>query len=348
MSLRNRSGQKKRKSPGRRLFWATVKRRALRVRHLGEYLAVRLVMSFIQAVSIETCQWGSRWLAWIAADVVGVRRKIVLENLLIAFPDSSLEQRKALARRMWEHLLLMICEIAHAPRRFHETNWQKYIQLNNRRGLVRALLVPKPSVVVTAHFGNFEVGGYVTGFWGFRTYTVARPLDNPYLDAYVNNFRQSLGQRMLPKDESAEVADELLAEGGTLVLVGDHHAGSRGVWIEFMGKHASCHKALALFTLLNKAPMSVILIKRNRGPGCFDIVLADQFDPEVPGNDELRGVTELTQWYNDVLEREIRIAPDQYWWLHRRWREAPPERKRRKPRAPRPAPEPAEQVRPAA
>ena len=311
-----------------RIYLKKARRLLTKARHLAEYLVVRVLISLMLAVSIETCQTVTNFLAWVACDVIGFRRRIVEENLAIAFPAAPLAERRRIARRMWEHLLLMVCEIAHAPRRIHETNWHKYITLNGRRKLVQALLTPRASVIVTAHFGNFEVGGYVTGFWGFRTYTVARPLDNPYVDQFVNGFRQSLGQIMLPKNESAEVADELLASGGKLVLVGDHHAGSRGVWVEFMGRHASCHKALALFSLLNKAPMSVIYIKRVGGPMHLEIGVADRFDPAVPGNDELRGVTELTQWYNDALEREIRRSPEQYWWLHRRWRDAPPERKR--------------------
>jgi KDO2-lipid IV(A) lauroyltransferase len=300
------------------------------LRHLAEYLAVRISIALIQAVRIETCRTVCRSIAWLACDVIGLRRKIVLDNLAIAFPEASPHQRHRIALGMWEHFLILVCEIAQAPRKIHETNWRKFVSVHRKRDLIRAFLSPRPKVVVTAHFGNFEIGGFITGFWGFPTFTVARPLDNPYLDRLVNRFRQSMGQTIIPKQGTAELADALLAGGGTLVIVGDQHAGARGVWVDFLGRPASCHKALALFSLLNKAPMLVTYVKRLDRPLSFEVGLADSFDPAQPGGEDLSGVTELTQWYNDVLDDEIRRAPEQYWWLHNRWREAPAGRQRRR------------------
>ncbi|MEX2173607.1 MAG: lipid A biosynthesis acyltransferase [Pirellulaceae bacterium] len=302
----------------------------LQLRHLAEYLAVRVFLSLITAVSLETCQSASRWIGWLLSDAVKLRHKTVQDNLAIAFPDASAAEKQKIGRQMWEHLILMVCEIAHAPRKIHESNWRKFIGLHRKRELIQAFLSPRPKVVVTAHYGNFEIGGFITGFWGFPTYTVARPLDNPYLDRWVNHFRESMGQVIIPKHGTAELADSLLSTGGTLVLVGDQHAGAGGVWVDFFDRPASCHKALALFSLLNKAPMLVTYVRRQSRPLRFEIGLADAFDPALPGQDDLCGVTELTQWYNDVLEEEIRRAPHQYWWLHNRWREAPPTRRRRK------------------
>jgi KDO2-lipid IV(A) lauroyltransferase len=303
------------------------------LRHLAEYLVVRVSLALIQAVSIETCSLVCGWLAWLIHDVARLRGKIVAGNLAHAFPDATEAERHELARRMWHSLLLMVCEIAHAPRKIHETNWRKFVQVHRKRELILSFLSPRPKVIVTAHYGNFEVGGYITGFWGFPTFTVARPLDNPYLDRLVNRFRESLGQTMIDKDGTAELADSLLATGGTLVLVGDQHAGDKGVWIEFFGRMASCHKALALFSLLNKAPMLITYVKRLQQPLRFEVGLADLFDPALPGSDEMGGVTELTQWYNDVLEDEIRRSPEQYWWLHHRWRDPPAGKRKRKRKA---------------
>jgi KDO2-lipid IV(A) lauroyltransferase len=321
----------------------------LHLRHLAEFAVVRLSIALIQAVSIETCRSVCRVLAWLACDLFRLRSAIVEENLTHAFPEASPAERRRLARAMWEHLILMVCEIAQAPRKIHETNWRKFVAVHRKRDLILAFLSPRPKVVVTAHFGNFEVGGYIMGFWGFPTFTVARPLDNPYLDRFINRFREAMGQTIINKHGTAELADSLLGSGGTLVLVGDQHAGDKGVWVEFFGRAASCHKALALFTLLNKAPMLISSVRRLK-PMRFEVRLAELYDPAQPGEDELGGVTELTQWYNDVLEDEIRRAPEQYWWLHKRWRDAPAgrKRKRRKRRSARPAITAAEQHRPAA
>ncbi len=95
-----------------------------------------------------------------------------------------------MARRMWEHLFLLVLEVAHVPRKIHETNWRKYIKLRDVAPLMRHLISDRPVLVVTGHFGNFELGGYALGILGFPTFTVARNLDNAYLDHYLAGFAQ--------------------------------------------------------------------------------------------------------------------------------------------------------------
>jgi len=293
-----------------------------RAGHFLVYLALRVVISIIQALSMETCDGLVRLLAYVLCDVAKFRAKTIDDNLKIALPNSTAEQRHKIARRMWRHLLLMGIEVIHAPRKIHDTNWRKFAFVRDRRAIVAGMLSPRPKIIVTAHFGNFEVAGYLTGVFGFRAHTVARAIDNPFVDAYINRIREAKGQFMLPKVGSAPQVDGVLAAGGLMVMLGDQHAGPKGCWVDFMGRPASCHKALALFTLVSNAPMIAVYCKRTGGPMKFELGLAGLMDPEVP-SPELAGVKQLTQWYNEVLEREIRKEMHQYWWLHRKWREEP-------------------------
>jgi KDO2-lipid IV(A) lauroyltransferase len=292
------------------------------------YLLVRILIALVQAVRIETAVTWCRWTTWLMYDVVKMRRKLVDDNIAQAFPQLPEKERQAIGRRMWLHLLTMIVEIAHAPRKIHSTNWRKYVKLHRRREFVGALLLNRPRVLVTAHFGNFEVAGLMSGLLGISTFTVTRTLDNKYLDDYVIRFRELNWQFILPKIGSANDADSVLKNKGALALLGDQHAGDKGCWVDFFGRPASCHKALALFTLLSDAPMILLYCKRNGAPLHFELGLADIADPQALPKD-CTDVKTLTQWYNRVLEEEIRKAPDQYWWLHRRWRD-PPKRMRAK------------------
>lgn len=291
-----------------------------RLRHLAEYLIVRVAISLIQAVRIETCAVAARWLAWLASDVLHIRGAVVDRNLQIAFPGWSEARRRQVAREMWEHLLLMVCEIAHIQRKIHETNWRKFVEVENKRAWILAVSGPGPKVCVTGHFGNFEVLGHVSNFWGFRTFTVARTLDNPYLDRLVQRFRESMGQKILPKADSAAQADEVLATGGILALLGDQHAGRKGCRVEFLGQEASCHKALALFSLLHRAPLLVATCSRAGRPLRFVMRMDGLLDAQAIAT-QATTIEEVTQWYNDVLAKRIRAEPQQYWWLHDRWKE---------------------------
>jgi KDO2-lipid IV(A) lauroyltransferase len=230
---------------------------------------------------------------------------------------------------MWEHLLLMVCEIALLQRKIHETNWRKFVAIPGKREWMLAVSRQGPKICVTGHFGNFEALGHVSNFWGFRTYTVARTLDNPYLDRLVASLRESMGQRILPKADSAGQADEVLQTGGILALLGDQHAGRKGCVVDFLGRPASCHKALALFALLNRSPLLVATCTRAGRPMRFTMQMDAIVDPAA-NSEAYASVEDLTQWYNDVLTSRIRQQPEQYWWLHDRWKEVKP-RKRRTP-----------------
>ncbi len=292
------------------------------------YLVVRVSICIVQAMRLETAQRLARRLAWLFCDVLHVRAGVVDDNLAHAFPEMSPPERLRLARRMWEHLFLLVLEVAHAPRKIHQTNWRDYVRLKNEAELVRCLLDDRPVLIVTAHLGNFEVGGYALGILGFPTYTVARTLDNPYLDRFVNRFRAATGQHIIPKNGGYQRILDVLAGGGTMTFLADQYAGPKGCWVEFFGRPVSAHKAIALLALDNGARVSVCVARRLGRPMQFELHNLVLIDPQEAGS-PLDTVPGLTQWYTHRLEELIRTAADQYWWLHRRWKDTR-ERKREK------------------
>ena len=287
------------------------------------YLAVRLLVCFVQAIPISLCARIAEMLAWLAFDKLEFRAAITMENLSLAFPDMSEAERKRIARQMWRHIVLLICELVHAPRKIRRYNWRNYVRTKNIDREVEHLLADGPVIVVSGHFGNFEVGGVISALLGYPTYSVARSFDNPFLDRFMKHFRESTGQHILPKRGSSYQVDQVLTDNGTLMLLGDQSAGPKGCWIEFFGRLASCHKSVALFSLTQEAPMVVAYSKRVDGrPMQFELGVLGVYDPKTDGS---RSVNELTQWHTALLEQAIRESPEQYWWLHRRWRD-PPER----------------------
>ena len=284
------------------------------------YLVVRILICLVQALRIETGRMLTGWLAWLFCDAIKVRAKVVDENLAHAFPEMSEADRKQLARRMWEHLFLLVLEVAHAPRKIHETNWRHFVDLHDEDHLVRLLLAERPTIIVTAHFGNFEIAGYVLAILGFPTYTVARTLDNPYLDRFVNRFRGGTGQRMIPKKGSSDQVIKVLDRGGTMTFLADQYAGPKGCWVEFFGRPASVFKAIALLALHQEAPMAVCTAPRRDRPLHLELNIDATVDPR-DGGQQVSSIRDLTQWYTRHLEKSIRRTPEQYWWLHRRWKD---------------------------
>ena len=293
------------------------------------YVAVRLAVCVMQAVSPAACQAASRQLAWLMWHVLRLRRGVIEENLAIAFPEATADRHAEIALGMWRHLLLMVSEIAHAPRKLHRTNWRDYSQIPELEIMSRRLLDRRPLVILSGHLGNFEMGGYLLGLHGFPSHTVARRLDNPFLDRWINSFRGATGQYMLEKAGSGQAISELLSAGGTLALLGDQYAGDGACWTNFFGKPAATHKAVGLFTLGGEAPTAVCACVRLDKPLHFEMKLGSLIDP-LASDCPVRTIPEVIAWYAQELEQLIRRAPEQYWWVHRRWKGTPPAPRRRK------------------
>jgi KDO2-lipid IV(A) lauroyltransferase len=131
----------------------------------------------------------------------------------------------------------------------------------------------------------------------------------------------------LPKNGSAGQIDDVLQSGRLLVVLGDQYAGPKGCWVNFFGRPASYHKAIALFPLIHSAPLLLVDARRVGPPLHFEIGFTDCADPQTMGP-ELASVPALTTWYNNALESIICQAPEQYWWVHRRWKGEPARRRR--------------------
>lgn len=322
------------RSPGQKLpfvaasFSATIDAMHRSVKQVGDYaayVALRCVITVIQSLPLSVCASGANFLGWLFGQVLGFRRKLVAENLSVALPEATEAERQEIAHAMWRHLFLMVAEIAHLPRTVHRTSWKKYCSSNDLKGTFLTLMSDRPTVLISGHYSNFEFGGYLLGLVGFPTHTVARTLDNHYVNQYVNDFRGRTGQYILPKKGSRDAIEAVLSAGGTLALLGDQAAGEKAVWVNFFGKPASTHKAVALFTLGYEAPTLVLGARRVGGPLVFEFETVAKTDP-LAEDFELGAVPALTDWFTGHLEAIILKAPEQYWWVHRRWKGTPPAR----------------------
>lgn len=284
------------------------------------YVCVRIIVCAVQCVPLGACRRISEILAFFFNDIIRVRGKLVDDNLRHAFPDLSKSERKELSRKMWVHLFLMVAEVAHAPRELTGLNWFRHVTIENGRELFKALQEDRPIILITAHFGNFEIGGFLLGLLGYPTFSVARKLDNPYLDKYISEFRGRTGQVIIDKNTGYEEILDVMENNGIMAFLADQSAGRKGAWVKFFGRPASAYKAMALMSVQYDAPMFVCYAtRRDDEPMNFTMRMVDKLDPrELPDN--VKTIQQMTQWHVSKLEEQIRLAPHQYWWLHNRWK----------------------------
>ena len=303
------------------------------------YLVVRAFVCVLQALPRRLAFAFSEALARLAYRINKRHRLVAAENLRFAFPEKNERQIDALVRDCYRHFCRMLVEMVVLPRVIRVENYLNMIALTNLSSYVRGLLGNRPVLIVIGHHGNWEFAGYALGAMGFRTFAIARVLDNPYLHDFLNSFRQKTGQTIIAKKDDFDRLKDALAAGGKVATLADQDAGPRGVFVNFFGRLASAHKAVALMAMEFDAVMLVSGVPRvgkGAGPTGFDstyqILCEEVIDPrEYAGRGD--AVKAITQRYHDALERIIRRNPEQYFWLHRRWKSRPAEKKAKVPYA---------------
>lgn len=307
-----------------------------RVADYAAYLAVRFVVCVLQMVSPRIAYALGDALARLAHALVKGRRRIALENVRAAFPELPDSEVERLVREMFRHFARSLVELTFLPRKLHIINWRKHIALESVA--VPTLLRDRAVLIVTAHFGNWELAGFVLGALGFRTFAIARVLDNPYLERYALWFRQRTGQTILDKNDDYDRIVDVLKARGKVATLADQDAGPKGVFVDFFGRPASTHKAIALMALEYDAVMMVMGVPRvcradhaqspnfdpsgPLAPLFYRVRCADIIDPREYADDP-NAVKLITARYTAALEKLIREHPEQYFWLHRRWKHQP-------------------------
>jgi len=292
------------------------------------YLLTRATVVFAQSLSMAQAYALARFFGWVMYSVDKRHRLVGLENLRVAYGDQMTEaQRDQTVRGVYRHFCMMLMEIFHTPKRITLENYREYIKLVGHEPVLDRLLSQRPMIMLSGHYGNWEMAGYVFGLFGFPTYSVARTLDNAHLERYLLSFRERTGQKMIPKSGGYDQIVEVLETNKPLSMLADQDAGQRGLFVDFFGRPASTHKAIALLAIEHNAPV-VVGVARRTGPGfryelrCAEIIEPGEF---TGGPDDARL---LTQRYTSVLEDLIRQDPSQYLWLHRRWKHQPQPRKK--------------------
>ena len=293
------------------------------------YLLVRFTVHFLQSLPLATGRTLARGLAWLAYRVDRRHREVAFDNLRQAFPGSYSEgQLETLVRGVYRHFATVAVEMLHLPRKLHTHNWRDYLQLPEGATVVETLLSGRPALFVTGHFGNWEMAGYMLGLFGFRTYAVARPLDNPYLDRFLRQFRERNGQKLLAKKGELDRMQTILDHGGVICTLADQDAGKHGLFVDYFGRPAATHKAIALLALEHNALLVVCGAQKIGEPMQYAIRVMDVIRPEEYDRDP-RAVRLITQRFTTAIENLVRLDPTQYFWLHRRWKHQPGQRTRK-------------------
>lgn len=318
-----------------------------RIRYRLEFAAFLVVVTVVRRLPERCVLWGVELLTALMVRLPKrwTRGDVVEHNLRAAFgTDLDETEIDRIRRGMWRHLFLLVAEVVREVPRLTEERTVELVRFHRKTDVLQALLSDRPVILVSGHVGNWELAVAVFGVWGFPMFVVARDLDNPHLDRWFRRYRQATGHTMLSKRHDQQAIVDAVAAGRSIALLGDQDAGLRGIFVDFFGRPASTYKSIALLALQFDAVLCVGYALRLDEPSTaggpaaprFEIGCEEVIDPRTIDADD--PIHEVTQRFTSALERVVRRAPDQYFWLHRRWKTRPEDfrknRKRRRPKGP--------------
>jgi KDO2-lipid IV(A) lauroyltransferase len=250
-------------------------------------------------------------------------RKTAERNLGLAFPDWKEPQRRAILRGMTRNLGWMAAEFARFPK-YTKENIEKVVILDGHENFLAGQSRGKGVLYLTGHIGAWELSSFAHALYGFPLHYMARPLDNKPLDEMVNRYRGLSGNLPIFKNESARTMLRVLKEAGTIGILADQNTmPSEGVFVDFFGTPACTTTGIARVALHTDAAVVP-------GYAFWDESLRKyrlRFEPPVDlvrTGDTERDVLENTKRFAKVTEEIIRKHPDQWVWIHARWKNRPP------------------------
>lgn len=253
------------------------------------------------------------------AYTLGIRRRVTLDNLRHAFPELPEARRREIARGAYVNMALAALEGLSSQTLSGEA-LERAVEVEQWPLVEQALAAGKGMLVATAHFGSWELLGEVVAKRGLTLNAVVRPLAGA-LNARLMESRQKSGLKLIPGRGSISASVKALARNEVVAMLVDQVLPEKqGVFVPFFGRLACTSPALSLAALRSGAPVFVAMAARD---GDRLRVFLEGPLPVTRTGDRRRDVAEHTRRVTEVLERYIRHYPEQWLWLHRRWKVQP-------------------------
>lgn len=286
------------------------------------YVVGRILLALLLALPWRTARAGARILGEVGylLDAPG-RKRNALANLRRAFPSFDAAQARHTLRGAYRHLSESIVDTLNFVR--FAGHWGP-AELVEAAGFERLESLPRKAgvIFVTGHFGHWEVMGAASPLLGYPVWSVGRTMDNYYVNVFVKRFRETTGQRVLDKRGALRPIIRLLRRGENVAFLIDQDARRDGIFVDFLGRPASTTASPARLAIRTGAPLAFVYARRMGGQNRFRVVLKNVIVAQ-PAGDEDGEARRITQQLNRELEDVIRQAPEEWFWLHRRWKTYP-------------------------
>jgi Kdo2-lipid IVA lauroyltransferase/acyltransferase len=292
------------------------------MRQWCEYAAVWAILKMLGALP---CGLARGLAAAVASAMYGMLpklRRTAEFNLRLAFPEWDDARRREVIRGMVRNLGWMAAEFARFPRYTRENIGEALI-LDGHENFLNGQRRGKGVLYLTGHIGAWELSSFAHALYGFPLHYMARPLDNERVDKLVNRYRCLSGNQPIFKNESARALLKILKDAGTVGILADQNTmPEEGVFVDFFGKSACTTTGIARVALHTDAAVVPGYAYWDASIGKYRLWFEPAVELVRTGNTE-RDIFVNTQRFAKVIEEIIRKHPEQWVWVHARWKTRP-------------------------
>jgi len=295
---------------------------APKFKHRLEYGAFQLLFQLTKLLPRRALLGVGRGLGSFVWNVVGFRKKIIIENLTRAFGvEKDAEWILHTAHEFYRNLGMTLMEFlasGHRDSRFLTSN----VAIEGMEHIEEVIAMDKGGLIISGHFGNFELLLSRAALEDNKIHGIVKPQSNKLIEKFQNDIRSRDGVGIIHTGGSFAKILKTLEAGGFVGLLGDQDAGSKGQFVDFMGQPASVTRGPATLAVKAGCPLLTAFIYRQ--PDYSHVIKINKMIEVDPSWDTETAISQLTEKHTAKLEEAVREAPEMYYWVHRRWKTQPP------------------------
>jgi KDO2-lipid IV(A) lauroyltransferase len=291
------------------------------VRELSEYAAALALLKIFGWMPRSLAHHAAGIASWMGFRLANRQRNVGLKNLSMTMPGLNDTEREAILRACFNNLGRLLVEFSHFPE-LNKKNISRYVAYDGFENFAEGVRRGKGVIFLTGHFGAWELSSFAHSIYGYPMKFVVREIDNPRVEQLISSYRTRGGNMPVRRRNASRDILKALRNNETVGILMDQNTIRDGIFANFFGIPAATTAAVATFALRTGA--AVI-------PGflIWDETLRKhrlRFDPPlelIQSGDRAHDILENTRMFNQVLEHYVRQNPDQWLWIHRRWKTRP-------------------------
>ena len=298
-------------------FWKKIRKKSKAASGKSMVVALNLLGIIVRKLDRRQTRRFAVLIGDFMRRVLGIRRSLVYRNLSLTFPEKSPEDIRRIATAVYRNVASSLLEVLRLPLIRDREDAAALIDIDGEAFFQWYRARKTGAVFVSAHYGNWELMAMASGLMVEPITIVVKRLRNRAIDRMMNEYRTMRGNRIIYHSKALREGLRLIGEGGFLTILADQSDHDAANYGEFLGRRATMFHGPAFFALKAKVPLFFVICASN-GDGRYTIKIREVDTADLSFSKE--AIATLAARYTRLLEDQIRRSPEEWFWLHDRWK----------------------------